>query len=860
MHHNILKYWQHLQNLPAGHRDKPSPRTCRLMIDMFEAWRTQKPFPPIGALGHLRDHLDEDEADIMTAPLILRRGYAMNKTLKAISGPDARSDGLFKVHPDEIILGSMPPYSVGQGKEMMDYLKGAQDDWDERLEFEAGFLNPWSNFGHICPNYQRAVDQGLHAMIDECRDRAAGAGEDRQAFYTAVIIALQGVIDYATSFADRADDVADANRALLQDHPDHPSRDLIEQRIAGMQEAAERLRRIPGEPCQSLKDAAQCVFILNCALHWTGELTSIGRLDQIFQPFFEKDGLSFDEGQEIIDCLWVKFDEQVLLDNRMIVDHFTSADGALLGAGGASNFDQGALTNQWMQQVTIGGVIANNDDVARDACNDITRMCLNAARKLPFNCPTVDLRVHKDTPADILDLAAEAMLSGGAHPILMNDDKLVPALKACGDVELRSARNYACDGCYETIFPGETEFSFIYVPGVDVLEKALNSGAGFGAAGGTYLRGMKSSYRTAEAAHIPDYDTFYRILEDHIWLNVNRQLSGLFHAYGSKGRVCPTPILSALIDGCIESGRDMYDGGARYHMFAPLMTGISTVADSLYVVDHLVFREGKFSLDELVACLRSDWGSRSEVIGRKVSAERAREIRQMCLEQPRFGCGDDSVDTYAWRLADSFASAIERALDHPMHAAARQSLEDRFASADKPFNMVITPGVGTFEQYNFGGGFAGATPDGRGAGMPLASDLAASPIPQDLDPTTEDGIWADASGAVNMEHKRRSLGQSLASWNNPAFERFADGAPSDFNIPEDFPKDALVDVLKAFADGHGSNIMTVTTASADTMQKASEAPLDYDLLRVRMGGWTEFFSVLFDAHKKQHIRRPMYHP
>jgi hypothetical protein len=54
-------------------------------------------------------------------------------------------------------------------------------------------------------------------------------------------------------------------------------------------------------------------------------------------------------------------------------------------------------------------------------------------------------------------------------------------------VELRSARNYACDGCYETIFPGETEFSFFYIPGVDVLEKTLNSGAGFAFSGGTYF-------------------------------------------------------------------------------------------------------------------------------------------------------------------------------------------------------------------------------------------------------------------------------------------------------------------------------------------------------------------------------------
>jgi len=229
-------------------------------------------------------------------------------------------------------------------------------------------------------------------------------------------------------------------------------------------------------------------------------------------PYYENDSLSREQAQEVVDCLWVKLDERVVLDNRHLVDHFTEADGALLGAGGASNFDKGALVNQWMQQVTVGGVKATNDEQTEDACNDITRMCLEAARKFPFNCPTVDLRVHKGTPKDVLDLAAQALLSGGAHPILMNDDKLVPALHQSGDgVELRSARNYACDGCYEAIFPGETEFSFIYIPGVDVLEKALNSGASFGTSGGTFLRGTKGSYRTPTAAMIRDFEHFYEV-------------------------------------------------------------------------------------------------------------------------------------------------------------------------------------------------------------------------------------------------------------------------------------------------------------------------------------------------------------
>jgi len=31
MHHNDIDYWRHLQSLPPGHADLPSPRECRLL-------------------------------------------------------------------------------------------------------------------------------------------------------------------------------------------------------------------------------------------------------------------------------------------------------------------------------------------------------------------------------------------------------------------------------------------------------------------------------------------------------------------------------------------------------------------------------------------------------------------------------------------------------------------------------------------------------------------------------------------------------------------------------------------------------------------------------------------------------------
>ena len=44
------------------------------------------------------------------------------------------------------------------------------------------------------------------------------------------------------------------------------------------------------------------------------------------------------------------------------------------------------------------------------------------------------------------------------------------------------------------------------------------------------------------------------------------------------------------------------------------------------------------------------------------------------------------------------------------------------------------------------------------------------------------------------------------------------------------------------------------------MQRAEKEPQKFDLIRNRMGGWSNFFCAMFTEHQKQHERRPMYAP
>ena len=129
--------------------------------------------------------------------------------------------------------------------------------------------------------------------------------------------------------------------------------------------------------------------------------------------------------------------------------------------------------------------------------NSITISCLRAARRIPVNAPWLGLRLHKDTPDFILNEAAKAILSGGAHPILLNDEKVFEGFRRSGNyviseqewnstqivvdgktvdvpyshwnpkISEEDIRNYGSDGCHELLPVGK---SWFWLAGGNILE------------------------------------------------------------------------------------------------------------------------------------------------------------------------------------------------------------------------------------------------------------------------------------------------------------------------------------------------------------------------------------------------------
>jgi Pyruvate formate lyase-like len=214
MHHNDVQFWRHLQLLKEGHEDLPSPRVCRLLLRAFEGWKSRPGWVTESQIGHLfrgRSDLSKaDKAALAREPVIIRKALAIKRMLELIASPEvARTSGSMSIAADELIVGTLPPFSVGQGKEFVRYLTE-----EEELAGALDFLNELSPMGHIVPDHGVVIQRGLAALAEEARARSAPPARSKDAkekadFYEAVAISLEAVIEYAARYAALARSIAD---------------------------------------------------------------------------------------------------------------------------------------------------------------------------------------------------------------------------------------------------------------------------------------------------------------------------------------------------------------------------------------------------------------------------------------------------------------------------------------------------------------------------------------------------------------------------------------------------------------------------------------------------------------------------
>lgn len=507
--------------------------------------------------------------------------------------------------------------------------------------------------GHILPDVEawlRLGIGGLRAQVLAAWAQPGMQDDAHQVFYDAALIALQAAQEFMLRYADLATELARDNGDPVR------AREL--ERIAA------NCRWLAEHPARDFHAALQAVWFLFVLLQIESNASSFspGRLDQYMLPYLEADlasgKLTLAEAQELLECLWLKFNEIVLLRSSHSARYF---------AGFPIGFN-----------IVLGGQRADG----ADATNLLSFMCLRAQADLGMTQPNLSIRIHVHSPDDFLRAAAFVIGKGSGMPQVFNDAVIIPGQIARG-VTSEDARNYAVVGCVELSTPGKalgwSDASMFNL--TRVLELTLfggrdpQTGAQIGLPTPTLAE--MSSLAELEAAYDAQLAHFIPLMVKGC--NVVDQI----HA-----ELLPSPFLSLVIQDCIARGLDVTAGGAHYNFSGVQGVQIANVADSLAAVEQAVFQEKWLSGQELLDALRTNY-------------EGAEVLRQRLIHRvPKYGNDDARVDRYASRWGNRYAELVSQ------HRTIRGG--------------VYQPGFYTVSAHVPMGANVGATPDGRHAGTPLA--------------------------------------------------------------------------------------------------------------------------------------------
>ncbi|MCK7444654.1 formate C-acetyltransferase [Enterobacter roggenkampii] len=606
--------------------------------------------------------------------------------------------------------------------------------------------------GHIIIDYPRLLNNGLGALVEQMREYCARDAQNT--FYAAALILLEASQRHILRYAALAETLAigcdDASRR------------------EELRKIAEISRHNTQHKPQTFWQACQLFWYMNVILQYESNASSlsIGRFDQYMLPFYQA---SLSQGEdpaflkEILESLWVKCNDVVLLRSTSSARYF-------------AGFPTGYTA-------LLGGLTESG----RSAVNVLSFLCLDAYQSVQLPQPNLGVRVNELIDRPFLLKTAETIRLGTGIPQIFNDEVVVPAFLNRG-VSLEDARDYAVVGCVELSIPGKTY--------------GLHDIAMF-----NLLKVMEIAMQENEGNAALSYES----LLDHIRAKINHYIALMVE--GSN--ICdighrdwaPVPLLSSFISDCLESGKDITDGGARYNFSGVQGIGIANLSDSLHALKGLVFEQQRLSFDELLAVLKANFATPE---GEKV---RARLINRF----EKYGNDIDDVDNISAELLRHYCKEVEKYRN--------------------PRGGQFTPGSYTVSAHVPLGAVVGATPDGRFAGEQLADGGLSPMLGQDMQ-----GPTAVLKSVSKLDNYLLSNGTLLNVKFTPA------------TLEGDAGLQKLADFLRAFTQLKLQHIQ-FNVVNAETLREAQQRPQDFAGLVVRVAGYSAFFVELSKEIQDDIIRR-----
>lgn len=666
------------------------------------------------------------------------------------------------------------PYWKGKSLEEA-FLAQVPEDTAE-IVIDTGIIDSDSKWrqaaGEITPDYQDVVfKKGFGGIIKEAKEHLVNLDNtsvediNKSNFYRSIILTSEGLIIYANRYANKAIEMAETEKDELR------KKELLH--------IADICRNVPENPPKTFEEAIQLLWFtqIGAIISENPLALNPGRFDQYMYPYYKADLennlITEDYAQELIEALWLKYSEWVWTISANTAEFF-------------------AGYNQF-QNLTVGGKTREG----KDATNDISYMALKATENVMTHQPGLSVRVHADCPDEFLSAVTHLVSKGTGFPAIHNDSVGYQMLLNAG-YEPEDARDWNNCGCVVPHFRKTGEWTAaVNLNFGAAVEFMLNKGVQrkTGKTLGVTKKKAKE-FKTYEEVQ----DAFYKEMKNLC----KHSIIATLVAQRLHEQMVPRPFLSSCIEACIEDGRDLSKGGAKYNI-GPVITGIGLAvsANSLAAIKKLVFDDKVTDMKTLSKALDTNW-------------EGYEELRLLAQAVPKYGNDNDYVDDIAREISNFYYNEIHQ-------------YKDIFGS---PFNVAFM-GI---SNYLPAGKVIGATPCGRKAAEPLSEGV--SPY-----------VGTDTSTPLAAMRSAAKLNQEI----------YSGGTLLNLRLNQD-----LVNTKRGQAN-LGAMIQTCfslgvfhvqfNTVSSELLHKAQEKPEEYKDLLVRVAGYSTQFVNLSKSMQDAIIAR-----
>jgi formate C-acetyltransferase/4-hydroxyphenylacetate decarboxylase large subunit len=633
--------------------------------------------------------------------------------------------------------------------------------------------------GRMVLDYEKVLNKGFNGIIEEINEKLRELRRighrvrlmddmDKIIFYESAISSCEGVIALSENYASEAE-------RLARNEKNRNRKDEL-MRIAGA------CRWVPANPARNLYEALQSWYFTHMAgfLESGGAAYSPARFDQYMYPFYKKDieenKITRSEALELLECLRLKIAQYQYVTTVM---------------------NEGLFSGTTNQNLVLGGCTKDG----KPADNDLSTLILESAITMQTNQPTLSIRYNDKLNEDFLLKAIELVKTGIGMPAWFNDEVGIAHALSHTGASLEDARDWALGGCVEQVVShrrGGFQLSF-YTNLGKTLELALNNGID-----------PVSRKRVGIETGDPQNMSYDELVD--AW---KKQTAYVYHlaqdywnmAMGLHPHILPLPYASVLTDDCIERGKSLDEGGARYSDGPThLITGLIDVANSFAAIKKCVFEDKVFTMGELINALNRDFKGYED-------------IQRKLIDASKFGNDDDYVDDIA---QDLYGYLAEESLSHKNW-----------------FGHPIPPAPATVTTHPIFGKACGALPEGRKKGIALC-DGSVSALPG----TDKNGPTA----LVNSASKVDAIPYSCHLLNikfHPTALKDIDGSRK------------LLALIKTYMDRGGYHVQ-FNVVDTKMLRDAQRRPEDYQDLWVRVAGFSMRWVELSRAVQDEIIRRTEY--